>query len=156
MITEIYKEEQLAGITNIEYYLLTEVSNFPIQLSDANANQLVFATAPQNLIATVDEESFADDSRVKEGNSGDLYEIALKYNIITRGKQLEQLLDVYKNKPGIALVRYYDGSAKIFGTNEEPLFMKFTPRNGSTITDKAFVNVEIQGITRNRPVYFAG
>src|SRR5690606_12921611 len=142
--------------TNLVCYQYTEHSTFPIILSDFNVNQLVFETAPLILIAKVDEECFAYDSRIKEGNSGDLYEIALKYNIITRGKQLEQLLDVYKNKPGIALVRYYDGSAKIFGTNEEPLFMKFTPRNGSTITDKAFVNVEIQGITRNRPVYFGG
>jgi len=154
-MTEIYKEEQLAGIAKIDFYLLTEVSNFPIQLSDSNAGQLVFTTSTQSLTATVDEESFADDSKIKESNSGDLYENALKYNILTRGKELETLLDYYKNKPGIAIVSYYDGFKKLFGTDEEPLFMKFTPKNGSVITDKAFVTVEIQGVTRNRPVYYS-
>lgn len=154
-MNEYYLEEQLAGIANMVFYLLTEVSNWPIQLTDTNAGQLVFAPATQSAVATVDEESFADESKIKDSNSGEVYENSLKYNIITRGKQLEQLLDTYKNKPGIALVRYYDGSVKLFGTNEEPLFMKFTPKNGSVITDKAFVTVEIQGTTRNRPVYYS-
>lgn len=152
-MTEIYKEEQLAGIAKIDFYLLSEVSNFPIQLTDANAGQLVFAPGTQNVVATADEDSFTDDSKPKESNSGELYENALKYNILTRGKALETLLDTYKNKPGVAIVSYYDGSKKLYGTNEEPLFMKFTPKNGSIITDKAFVTVEIQGSTRNRPVY---
>lgn len=152
---EIYKEEQLAGIAKIEFYLLTEVSNWPIQVTDKNAGQLVFAANTESIVATVDEESFGDDSKIKESNSGEIYENALKYNILTRAEELETLLDMYKNKPGIAIVSYYGGFKKLFGTNEEPLFMKFTPKNGSVITDKAFVTVEIQGTTRNRPVYYS-
>lgn len=154
-MNEIYKEEQLAGIAKIEFLLLTEVSNWPIQLTDKNAGQLVFAANTESIVATVDEESFGDDSKVKESNSGELYENDLKYNILTRAQELERLLDIYKNKPGVAIVTYYGGFKKLFGTNEEPLFMKFSPKNGSTITDKAFVTVQIQGTTRKRPVYYS-
>lgn len=154
-MTEIYHEEQLSGIANIAFHLLTEVSNFPIQLTDQNSSQLVFAVNNAGLIATVDEESLSDDTKIKETASGDLHEISLKYNILTQSNTLEQLLDTYKNKPGIAIVSYYNGYKKIFGTNEEPLFMKFTPKQGSTVTDKSFVSVEIQGVTRNRAVFYS-
>lgn len=152
---EYYLEEQLAGIANIEFYKLTQVSNFPIQLSDRNSGQLVFSADENGVIATVDEESFADDTKVKESSGGTLHEIALKYNILSRGADLEKVLDAYKNKPGIAVVKYHAGFSRIFGTNEEPLFMNFTNKNGSTISDKASVPVEIQGVTRNRPVYYS-
>lgn len=153
-MTEIYKEEQLAGITNIEFFLINEITNWPKQLTDKNSHLLVFNKMPTSIVATVDEESFGDESKLKESASGTIYDISLKFSILTRSDVLELLLDLYFNKPGIALVRYYNGFSKIFGTNEEPLFLKFTNKNGSTITDKAYINVDIEGQSRNRPVYY--
>lgn len=151
---EIFIDEQLAGIKKIEFFLLTEVSNWPIQITDNNANQLVFSLSTDTLAATVDEKTISDKTKRKQTNSGDLFEVNLEYNILTRSKDLEQMVEKYQNKPGVAIVSYYNGFKKIFGTNEEPIFLSYGETPGSTIDDKATVDVNITGVTRTRPVYY--
>lgn len=146
--------EQLSGISNIDFYLLEEVTNFPITLTDNNSAQLVFDLLPSNIIATVDEESFVEDVKPKFSTNGDIYEISLKFNFITTGQAIENSLNYYRNKPGIAIVTYYTDEKKLFGTDEEPLFMQFAPKRGSFITDKAHISVEITGVSRTKPVYY--
>lgn len=151
---EIFIDEQLAGVKKIEFLLLTEVSNWPIQITDSNANQLVFNLSTDSLAATVDEKTISDKSKKKQTNSGDLHEISLEYNILTRSKDLEQLVEKYQNKPGVAIVSYYNGFKKLFGTNDEPIFLSYGETNGATIDDKASVDVSISGVTRTRPAYY--
>jgi len=38
---------------------------------------------------------------------------------LTRSEALEQLLDQYANSPGVALVKYYNGFTKLFGTKDD-------------------------------------
>lgn len=153
-MNEFYDSEQLAGITRIDFYLLEEISNFPIVLTDQNSTQIVFWPNQSNVVATVDEDSLVDDTTIKDSTAGSIHEINLKYNIITRSQEIENLLDNYKNKPGIAIVTYHSGDRKLFGTDEEPLLLKYNNKPGSNISDKAFIAVTITGETRNRPVYF--
>lgn len=149
-----FDHEPIAGIYKIDFYLLEEISNFPIQLTDENSHQLVFINNELNAITQVDEDSLVDDTKVKTSNNGEIHEISLKYQIIVRSQSLEKLLDYYKNKPGIAIVHYYNGTSKIYGNNEEPLFLQYQNKAGSQITDKAFTIVEITGMSRNRAVYY--
>lgn len=151
---EVFIEEQLAGIKKIEFFLNTEISNWPVQITDANASELVFDLNAESLAATVDEKSISDKTKKKQTNSGDLYEVSLEYNILTRSKDLEQMVEKYQNKPGVAIVSYYNGYKKLFGTNDEPIFLSYGENHGSTIDDKAYVSVEIKGVTRTRPTYY--
>lgn len=151
---EIFIEEQLAGIKKIEFFLLTEISNWPILVTDQNAKEIVFNLNVDSIAATVDEKTISDKTKKKQTNSGDLHEISLEYNILTRSKDLEQLVEKYQNKPGVAIVSYYNGYKKLFGTNDEPIFLSYGETNGSTIDDKASVDVSITGVTRTRPAYY--
>nr|WP_297306393.1 hypothetical protein [uncultured Flavobacterium sp.] len=151
---EIFIDEQLAGIKKIEFFLLTEVGNWPVLITDNNANQLVFSLSADTLAATVDEKTISDKTKRKQTNSGDLFEVNLEYNILTRSKDLEQMVEKYQNKRGVAIVSYYNGFKKIFGTNEEPIFLSYGETPGSTIDDKASVDVSISGVTRTRPAYY--
>jgi len=67
---------------------------------------------------------------------------------------LEQLLDQYANSPGVALVKYYNGFTKLFGTKEEPLLLTFQVDDGTSIESKSGIEIFIEGIQRNRPVYY--
>lgn len=151
---EIFIEEQLAGIKKIEFFLMSEISNWPVLVTDTTASQLVFNLNDENLFATVDERTIGDKTKKKQTNSGDLYEVSLEYNILTRSKDLEQMVERYQNKPGVAIVSYYNGYKKLFGTNDEPIFLSYGETNGSTIDDKASVDVIITGVTRTRPAYY--
>lgn len=151
---EIFIEEQLAGIKKIEFFLLTEISNWPILVTDKNAKEIVLNLNVDSIAATVDEKTISDKTKKKQTNSGDLYEVNLEYNILTRSKDLEQMIEKYQNKPGVAIVSYYNGYKKLFGTNDEPIFLSYGETNGSTIDDKAFVDVSISGVTRTRPAYY--
>ncbi len=151
---EIFIEEQLAGIKKIEFFLLTEISNWPILVTDQNAKEIVLNLNVDSISATVDEKTISNKTKKKQTNSGDLYEVSLEYNILTRSKDLEQMVERYQNKPGVAIVSYYNGYKKLFGTNDEPIFLSYGETNGSTIDDKASVDVSITGVTRTRPAYY--
>jgi len=151
---EIFIEEQLAGIKKIEFFLLTEISNWPILVTDQNAKEIVLNLNVDSISATVDEKTISNKTKKKQTNSGDLYEVSLEYNILTRSKDLEQMVEKYQNKPGVAIVSYYNGYRKLFGTNDEPIFLSYGETNGSTIDDKASVDVSITGVTRTRPAYY--
>jgi len=142
--------EQLSGIFTIDFYLMEETSNWPIQVSDRSAAQIRFTPEEHAVEGTIAPNSFKNDSKSKD----DLYEIDLSYIILTRSEALEQLLDQYANSPGVALVKYYNGFTKLFGTKEEPLLLTFQVDDGTSIESKSGIEIFIEGIQRNRPVYY--
>ncbi|WP_158962354.1 hypothetical protein [Myroides fluvii] len=142
--------EQLSGIYTIDFYLMEETTNWPIHLSDRSASQIVFTPEEHAIEATIAPNSFKNDSKSKD----DLYEIDLSYTILTRSEALEQLLDQYVNQPGIAVVKYYNGFTKIFGTDQEPLLLTFQVDDGTSIESKSGIEIVIEGTQRNRPIYY--
>jgi len=52
------------------------------------------------------------------------------------------------------LVKYYNGFTKLFGTKEEPLLLTFQVDDGTSIESKSGIEIFIEGIQRNRPVYY--
>lgn len=146
--------ESLSGILSTSFYLLEETSNWPIVLSDRSSGQIIFDQEENSVKGTVDSDSFRDKSKPKQSGAGEIHEIALEYGFITRSEALEQLLDQYAHKPGVAVVHFYNGFKKIYGSNMEPLFLSFKVENGTTIDSKSGTEVLIAGIQRSRPVYY--
>lgn len=149
-----YCAETLSGILSVNFYLLTETSNWPTTLSDRSSSQIIFAAEENTVEATVDADSFRDKSKPKSTTAGDLYEINLEYGFLTRSEALEQLLDQYANQPGVAVVKFYNGFSKLYGSNNEPLFLKFLIDNGTTIESNASTDIQLAGEMRSRPVYY--
>ncbi|MDM1441900.1 hypothetical protein HX056_00920 [Myroides odoratimimus] len=144
-----YCEEQLSGIETIDFYLLSETSNWPVHLSDRSSAQILFNPEVHNIEATIKENSFKNGTKQK----GDIYEVELTYSMLTRSEALEQLLDQYANTEGIAVVKYYNNFTKVFGSDVEPLLLSFDINDGTSPESESGINILIQGIQRNRPVY---
>ena len=69
-------------------------------------------------------------------------------------ESLEQLLEQYQNKPGVAIGNLNNGFRKLYGTNSEPIYMTFEVDEGSKIDGAAATEVRLKGETRSRPVYY--
>ena len=146
--------EQLAGIAELQFFLLTETDNWPLVITDGNSGQVEFNQEPVSVEAILKPDSIKVDVNKKQSSSGVLNQISIKMEFITRSEALEQLMDQYENKPGVCLAKYNSEFQKLFGNNLEPLKMIFEVEEGGKIDDNASTIVMIKGETRKRPVYY--
>lgn len=147
-------EEQLSGVAELDFYLLSETSNWPVVVTDQNASQIVITPEVNDIEAVVDEESIEIDASPKITAEGNVYPIEISFRFITRSESLEQLMEQYAKKPGIVIAKFNNGFCKLYGTNEEPLYMNWKVDEGKKVTDNGGTIVAIKGETRNRPVYY--
>lgn len=147
-------EEQLGGIAELDFYLLTEVSNFPLVLTDQNSGQLIFTPETHSVHTTIKPDSIKPSVNKKQDPSGTVYQISIKLEFLTRSEALEQLLDQYQNKPGIVHSKMNNEFQKIYGTQHEPLYMTYEVNEGDKIDGNSGVELEIKGTTSSRPVFY--
>lgn len=150
----IFNCEQLSGFSEVEFLLLTEVANFPVVMNDQTSAQLIFNPFVNNVEAEVQPESISVESNSRVGSDGEVWENTISLKFITRSEALEQLLEQYANQPGIVRAKLMNGFQKIYGTNEEPLFLKWQNDDGVKVDDASGVSVSITGQTSQRPVYY--
>jgi hypothetical protein len=146
--------EQIAGFGNLDFFLLSETSNWPLVLNDQTSAQLIFTPEINNVEGTIDADSINVDVVPKETADGIMYTNFISFKFITRSESLEQLLEQYQNKPGCCIGDLNTGFRKIFGTNEEPLFLTYRVDDGQKPEDNAGITVTIKGETRKRPAYY--
>lgn len=147
-------EEQLSGIAEVDFYLLSETSNWPIVVTDLTSGQVELNTEINSVEGTIDYDSIEIDANPKQSAEGTVYPVDISFRFISRSESLEQLLDQYCNKPGIAIAKFNNGFRKMYGTNEEPLFMTWKIEEGKKITDAAGTLINIKGEMQQRPVYY--
>lgn len=147
-------EEQLSGVAELDFYLLSEVSNWPKVLTDQNSSQLVFSPEQFSVEAALKPESIVIDDAKTTKATGIVHSITAKMDFITRSEALEQLMEQYENQPGIVLAKLNNGFMKIFGSNLEPLYMMYEVKDGSKVSLEGFTAIEIKGETAKRPVYY--
>lgn len=147
-------DEQLSGFFEIDFYLLTEVSNWPMVLTDFNSSQLVFSEAALIKNYNKAESLLVEDNKTTEPQ-GILHNISIKMSFNTRGQAMENMLEKYENKPGIALAKLNNGYKRIYGSNLEPLFLVYENKDGSKINVEGATTIEIKGKTSKRPVYYS-
>lgn len=150
-----YCEEQLGGIAELDFYLLNEVSNFPLVLTDQNSRQLVFSPEIHSVNVTIKPDSIKVSVNKKQAPEGTIYQISIKLEFLTRSEALEQLLDQYENKPGIVNSKMNNEFQKIYGTQDEPLYMLYEVNEGDKIDGNSGIELEIKGNTRARPVFYS-
>ena len=143
--------EQLAGFSYLDFFLLEETSNWPKILNDTNADQIIID--PQIFIeAEIDDDSISVS--VKE-NRRDLFDITINFQFKTRSQPIEAALDLLKNKPGIVIAHLNSCYCKLYGTNSEPLYLSYEVVEGEKIEDIGATKVQIKGQTRRRPVFYS-
>lgn len=147
-------EEQLSGIAELDFYLLSEVSNWPKVLTDQNSSQLVFTPEQFSVNAALRPDSIVIDDQKSTKATGIVHSIMAKMEFITRSESLEQLMDQYENQPGIVLAKLNNGFRKIYGSNFEPLYMMYEVKDGSKVSLEGITAVEIKGETAKRPVFY--
>lgn len=150
----IFNCEQLSGFAEIEFFLLEETSNWPIELTDQNSSSVILSPYENDVEGTIDEDSINVDENPKESAEGEIYQINIQFRFITRSESLQQLLDQYKNKPGIAIGKLNSEFQKMYGTNEEPLYLSYRNDDGNKPEGNGAIIVTIKGETRKRPVYY--
>lgn len=146
--------EPVSGFAELTFYLLEEVSNFPIILTDQNSSQLVFNSFENFIEGSVDVDSIVVNVDPKISSAGTIYPIDVSFKYITRSEAAEQLLEQYANRPGIILGKLNNEFRKIYGTNEEPLYLNYRVDEGTTLEGGSNLLVRIQGETRQRPVFY--
>jgi hypothetical protein len=146
--------EQLAGVAEINFYLLEETSNWPTILSDSNANQIVFNPDPNSVDATIKPDSISVSDNKTTKNHGISHAITIKMDFLTRSEALEQLLEQYENKPGVVVAKFNNEFQKIYGSNIEPLYFLYQDIPGKKIDEDGITTIEIKGETSNRPVFY--
>lgn len=147
-------EEQLGGFAELNFYLLSEVSNFPKILTDQNSSQLVFNPEPSSVAATLKPDSISVNVNKRLTASGIVFQVNIKMQFITRSEALVQLLEQYENLPGIVQAKLNSGFQKIVGSDLEPLYLLFEEEDGKKIDDDAVTSIEIKGETSKRPVFY--
>lgn len=147
-------EEQLGGFAELNFYLLSEVSNFPKILTDQNSGQLEFNPEPSSVAATLKPDSLSVNVNKRTTSSGVVYDISIKMQFITRSEALVQLLEQYENLPGIVHGKLNTGFQKIYGSDLEPLYLLFEEEEGKKVDDDAGTVIEIKGKTSKRPVFY--
>lgn len=147
-------EEQLSGIAELDFYLLSETSNWPIVVTDLTSGQVELTPEEYSIEGTIEDEGIEIDVTPKQSVEGTVYPIDISFPFITRSEAMEQYLDQYQNKPGIAIAKFNNGFRKMLGTNEEPLYMMWKVDEGKKITDNARTILNIKGETQQRPVYY--
>ena len=147
-------EEQLSGVAELDFYLLSEVSNWPKVLTDQNSSQLIFTPEQFSVDAALKPDSIMIDDNKNTKPTGIVHSITAKMDFITRSEALEQLMEQYENQPGIILAKLNNGFRKIFGSNLEPLYMTYEVKDGSKIALEGFTAIEIKGETAKRPVFY--
>ncbi|MES2813222.1 MAG: hypothetical protein V4670_12180 [Bacteroidota bacterium] len=146
--------EELAGVAELDFFLLTETSNWPIILTDQNSSGVTFTPEMVSVAATIKPDSINATVNKKQGPEGVIYQISIKMQFITRSEALEQLLDQYENKPGVVLSKMNNEFQKLYGTDNEPLYMTYEVNEGDKIDGDSATVIEIKGETRTRPVYY--
>lgn len=148
---KFYCNEQLSGFSELQFLLLSETSNWPTVLTDQTSAQIIITPEVYDVDAGVDEESINVDVKEK---AKDVFSITIQFTFLVRSEALEQMLDQYKNKPGIAIGCLNNKFKKLYGSNLQPLYLSFEVDDKSKIDDKGLTAVRITGETRKRPVYY--
>lgn len=146
--------EQLPGIAELDFYLLIETYNWPVVVTDLTSAQVILTPETYSIEGTIDDESIEIDANPKLSAEGEVFPIEAAFRFITRSESMDQYLDQYKNKPGILIAKLNTGFRKMYGTNEEPLYMTYKVDEGKKVTDAAGTLINIKGETINRPVYY--
>ena len=146
-------DEQLGGIASIDFYLLTETSDWPDVVTYANAGQVSYNPEPVAIDGSIVPDSIAISDDPALSAQGKIWPIELQYTFMSRSRAMEQLLEQYAGRPGVAKANFNDGSCKLYGTNLEPLYMDWRNLYGETIIDKHGVVIKIKGDLSQRPVY---
>lgn len=147
-------EEQISGIAEVDFYLLSETANWPIVVTDLTSGQVELNPEVQSIEGTIDDESIEIEASPRNSAEGTVYPIDISFRFITRSESLEQLLEQYCNKPGIAIAKFNNGFRKMYGTNEEPLYMTWKVEEGKKVTDAAGTLINIKGEMQQRPSYY--
>ena len=146
--------EQLSGFAQLDFFLLEETSNWPIEVTDQNSNTVVLSPEEFDVQGTIDEDSIDVNVTPKLSAEGETHDINIQFRFMTRSESLEQLMDQYANRPGIAIGKLNTEFQKMYGTNEEPLYMSFKTDDGNKPDGNGAIIVTIKGETRKRPVFY--
>jgi hypothetical protein len=147
-------DEKLPGFAELNFLLLEETSNWPFVTTDENSGQITFTPYVNDVEALIEPDSIDVNVNPKQGPEGTVQQIAISFKLITRSEALEQLLEQYANKPGVAIGKLNNDFKKIYGTNLEPLYMNYEINEGTKVDGTAFTQVTIKGETKKRPVYY--
>lgn len=147
-------DEQLSGVASLDFFLLEEVNNWPEILSDSNSAQLQFNTSVHSVEANIKPDSIVVTDNKTTKNTGIIHQFSAKMEFLTRSEALEQLLEQYENKPGIVLAKFNNEFRKIYGSNEEPLYLVYEDVPGTKVDGEGGTMIEIRGETANRPVFY--
>lgn len=146
--------EQLPGYAQIDFFLLSETGNWPLVVTDQTSGQITLNPEVVDVEGLIDDESISVQVTPKQTAEGTVWAIDIDFRFITRSESLEQLMEQYCNKPGVVIGKLNHGFQKLYGTNEEPLYMTWRVDEGQKATDNAGTIVSIKGETRDRPVFY--
>ena len=146
--------EQLAGFSGIEFYLLTETSNWPVVVTDTNAGHIILAPETNEVDGDIIEDSISINDKPKYGPEGNIWPIDVQFGYENRHEAMEQLLEQYAGLPGVAIACLQDGNRKLFGTDKEPIYLSWEIAYGEKSEDRAGTFIRIKGEQQQRPVYY--
>jgi hypothetical protein len=147
-------DEKLPGFAEFELFLLEETSNWPFVVTDTTSKNIVFTPFENDVEAIIDPDSIKVDVNPKQSSDGEIQQISISFRCITRSEALEQLLEQYANKPCVGKGKLNNDFQKLYGTDQEPLYMNYEVNDGTEVDKDSYTEVRIKGETRKRPVYY--
>ena len=148
--------EQLGGFSKIEFFLISQTSNWPIVINDETSSQITHEDSMIDNYGKIADSSIDINITPKQSPEGEIFPIDIVFSFSNRIIELERYLDYYKNKELVVIGYLNTGLKKIYGTNEEPLFLSYKIDEGKKIDDLGIITVNIKGEIRNRPVFYKG
>lgn len=146
--------EPIGGFKSVDFYLLTEVSNMPDVLTDANSGTLVFSPEAVSVCASLIAESITVDDKASAGEPGKTWPVSAAFTFFSRTAAMEQVMEQYASLPGVFLAHHNEGWCKLFGTAEEPMYMEYAHDYGTKVENAGGMAITITGTQSTRPVFY--
>lgn len=145
--------EQTGGFKNIKLFTLEETDNWPLVLTDNNSNEVEFNPNDAAVDAILRPGSIKVEEKPEIEEAGELWEVEIEFIFSMQSQALQQLLDKYKNHPGVVEVCKHYGQRKLYGTDKHPLRMHYELLNGEDFEDGQEIKIIIEGNVPQRAVY---
>ena len=151
----IDKYEETGGWLNLQFATLEELIFCPEIVTNKNANTIQIEGSEDTIDIVPIPERFMVNVTPRKTKQGTFYNISITLDFPYQAKDIDDYLNIYKNKKGIVIGTTTNSKIKMFGSKNHPLNFSYQEINGKKLEDSSITRINIKGNIPQKPVYIS-